>query len=297
MRSPGRRRPVDDRVADGVQGEVHVRRRGAAPARAQTTWNSGASVPPSKRSALSAVTSTTGGASEHQVAQDLARRRGLQEAVAGEPGGVEEARHLLGLADHRVVVRAHVVEPRPAALDRRGGDPRRAPLGDLQQRRDPLLGPLQQEAGRLVRVGHAHQQAAAFAVEVEAGREVDRQRQLVRQVGHRRGEQHLPAQRRDVERHADQLPARARPRSRGADDRARGDGPVRRAHAGDDAVAHVDPLDRRGDREVRAVLARAERVALHDRLGRGVRVGVAVAGGEDVAAREQRADLAAPPRA
>ena len=50
-------------------------------------------------------------------------------------------------------------------------------------------------------------------------------------------------------------------------------------------------LDRRGDREVRAVLARAERVALHDRLGRGVRVGVAVAGGEDVLAREQRADL------
>src|SRR5262249_5920534 len=44
-------------------------------------------------------------AAEHQVAQDLAGRRALEEAVAGEAGRVEEAADRLVLADHRVVVR------------------------------------------------------------------------------------------------------------------------------------------------------------------------------------------------
>src|SRR5215208_4735492 len=56
-------------------------------------------------------------APQHQVAHDLADGRALEEAVAGEAGRVQEARHLARLTDHRVVVGRHLVEAGPAAAD------------------------------------------------------------------------------------------------------------------------------------------------------------------------------------
>ena len=86
-------------------------------------------------------------APQHEVAQQLAGRRALQEAVAGEAGGVEEAADVVGLADDRVVVRAHVVQAGPAARMPVVGDPRRAVLGgDVEQRGDPVVGRLDVEA-------------------------------------------------------------------------------------------------------------------------------------------------------
>ena len=177
MRSPGRRRPstIASRTASSARSTFD----GAGPRGVvQTTWNSGASIPPSKRSALIGATSMNGARPRHQIAQDLAGRRALQEAVAGEPGGVQEARDARRLADHGVVVRAHVVQPGPAALDGAGAirGARRSAISSSAGIQSSVVS--SQEAGRLVRVGHAHEQPAALAVEVEAGGEVDRQRQL-----------------------------------------------------------------------------------------------------------------------
>src|SRR5204862_5219054 len=63
-----------------------------------------------------------------EIAEDLAHRRALEEPVAGESGGVEEPGQSRRLADHRVVVGAHLVEAGPAALDPRRGHARGAAL-------------------------------------------------------------------------------------------------------------------------------------------------------------------------
>src|SRR3954454_6773699 len=54
---------------------------------------------------------------EDEVAEHLADGGPLQEAVPGEPGGVEEPPEARGLADERVVVGCHLVEPGPAVRD------------------------------------------------------------------------------------------------------------------------------------------------------------------------------------
>src|SRR4051794_29647530 len=64
-------------------------------------------------------------AAEHEVAEPLAHRRALQEAVPGEAGGIEEARDGGRLADESVVVGRHLVQAGPAAADAGLGDARR----------------------------------------------------------------------------------------------------------------------------------------------------------------------------
>ncbi len=53
------------------------------------------------------------------------------------------------------------------------------------------------EAGRLVGIGHAEEQAGTFAMEVEAGREVDREWETIRKAGRRSREAHFAEVRRD----------------------------------------------------------------------------------------------------
>src|SRR6185437_10529388 len=79
-------------------------------------------------------------AAQNQVAEDLAHGGALQEAVAREAGGIEEAADTLGLSDDRVVVGRDLVQAGPAPLDAGVGDPGGAARGDLEQVRDPVVG-------------------------------------------------------------------------------------------------------------------------------------------------------------
>ena len=113
-----------------------------------------------------------------EVAHHLSDGRSHQETMSGEAGGVQESGHLGGLTHQCVVVGGHLVESGPPAGDADLGDLRGPALDRLAEPRQPVVGPAELEAGSLVGVGHAEQQAPALAVEVEAGGEVDRERRV-----------------------------------------------------------------------------------------------------------------------
>ena len=209
MRSPGRRRPAT--IASRTASSARSTFDGAGPRRGSDDMELGREHPAVEAVGAHRRDVDERRAAEHEVAQDLARRRALQEAVAGEAGGVEEARDAAWPRRSSRCGPGSCRRGRPS----RPGSARRRSAARAARRSSSSPGiqssvVSSQEAGRLVRVGHAHQQPAALAVEVEAGGEVDRQRQLGRQVGHRRGEQHLAAQRRDVERRTPAISPHAR---------------------------------------------------------------------------------------
>src|SRR5689334_7726699 len=98
----------------------------------------------------------------------LADHRPLLEPVTGEPGGVHETLRVPGGPDERVVIRAHLVEARPAGADAELRQRGQSAGRDRGERLERLLAPAERER-------------RALAVEVEAGAEVDRQRQLARE--------------------------------------------------------------------------------------------------------------------
>src|SRR5581483_3743764 len=160
-----------------------------------------------------------------------ADRRRLLEAMAGEAGRVEKPRRLRRLADDRVVIRADLVVAPPRALDREICQHRQPPdrrLGELLER---LLATAEDEARPL-------------AVEVEAGREVDRQRHALREPAVLGREPHPPRLADDRDLHAGEPADLGRPRAGGADDAAGRDPALRRLDRLDPAAADVDPCDR-----------------------------------------------------
>ena len=191
---------------------------------------------------------------ERELGEVLADDRCLLEAVARESGRIEETGRFLGLADQRVVVRAHFVVAPPARTDPELGQRRQAQDGVRRELLDRLL-------------AAAEGERRSFAVEVETGREVDRQRELAREVRGVLGEEHpaaLPGER-QLETHGRrELP---RPDSRSADDAVGSDRAAGRLDADDAIAVHQDP--RRGARllDVRASLRGAARVALNDEIG------------------------------
>ena len=130
----------------------------------------------------------------------------------------------------------------------------------------PALVVLELEA-RLLGEVDPHQQPGALAMEVEAVREVDGHRQDRGQAAHRLGDEHLTAQRGDVELEAHHLAHGSRPGPGRADDRSGLDASSRCRHGADLAVLDLDPLDRASGHERRSVTACRARVALHGRLG------------------------------
>src|SRR5215207_8579737 len=95
--------------------------------------------------------------------------RRLLESMPGEPGRVQEARGLAGLADDCVVVGAHLVVAPPGGLDRQVGEEGQAPRRVSRDTFDRRLAP-------------AEDKARSFPVEVEPGRKVDRQREFIGQA-------------------------------------------------------------------------------------------------------------------
>ena len=53
---------------------------------------------------------------QNQVAQNLSRRRRMHHAVPAESVGEEKSRHLRRLAQHRMMIRRHLIQPRPRLL-------------------------------------------------------------------------------------------------------------------------------------------------------------------------------------
>ena len=206
----------------------------------------------------------------------LAHRRRLLEAVAGEPRRVEEPRDVRRLADERVPVGADVVPAPPGALHRQVGQHRQPPRGGLGDLFERALAPAEREPG-------------PFAVEVEAGREVDRQRHALRQPAVLRREPHRARLALDGERDACERADLARPHARAADDGVGRDRPVARLDADDPPRAHVDAGRGAALPDRRARLAR---VVLNDRLRRRVAVARAVRRGEQIVDLELRHELA-----
>ena len=84
--------------------------------------------------------STNGVAVEVQVADDLADCGRLQEAMAGEAGGVQDVRGGRRAPDERVVVRRHLVETRPSVAQADVEQLRGAGADGLAEAGQPVLG-------------------------------------------------------------------------------------------------------------------------------------------------------------
>ncbi len=147
------------------------------------------------------------------------------------------------------------------------------------------------EAGRLLAVGHAEQEARAFSVEVEAGREVDGQRHMFGEVVDRAGEADLPQVWPDGKLDPERAGDLRRPHPGGADHDVRLDPADLVRHRFDHSVAHLDSRDGRPRRHRRAVPARAGRVSLHDCLRARVPVEGAERGADHSVQARERAEL------
>ena len=187
----------------------------------------------------------------------LADSRRLLEAVAREARRVEETARPLGFADDRVVVRAHLVVAPPRGLHRQLAEHRQAPRGRDGELLEALLAAAEGDSG-------------AFAVEVEAGREVDGQRQPRRQPAVRRREVHPALLAADRNVHAGHRADLPRPGAGAADDRLRRDPALGRLDGHDPAFGDIDADDVAALADVEAA-----RVPLHDVLGRDVAVELA----------------------
>ncbi len=89
------------------------------------------------------------------------------------------------------MVGRHLVVALPAAGDAHVEERRAPSLGDLHDLLEPVGVGRSVEAGRLLAVGHPEEEPRPFAVEVEARREVDRERDAVGQTVDRTGEADL----------------------------------------------------------------------------------------------------------
>ncbi len=117
---PGASRPsrIASRSASTADVDVGRRRSGVGARAAHTMLRSGRRSAFWKRSTPSGAMSANVGRPRTRSRSSSPVARALQEAVAGEAGRVEEAADArAGLADDRVVVRAHVVQAGPAAAD------------------------------------------------------------------------------------------------------------------------------------------------------------------------------------
>ena len=115
-------------------------------------------------------------AAEDEVTDELADGGALQEAVSGEARCIDEAGDLVGLADERVVVGRDLVVALPAARDPHVEERRQPLLGYLQDLLEPRRVGALHEPRLLLAIGHPEEEARAFAMEVEARREVHRER-------------------------------------------------------------------------------------------------------------------------
>src|SRR5437762_7895219 len=154
------------------------------------------------------------------LSEELAHGRALLKPMAGETRGIEEARGLLCLADEGVPIRAHLVVPPPGRLDGQLREHGQAPRRVCGHALD----------GRLTA---AEDEAWAFAVEVEAAREVDRERKLLGQAARLRRVVHPAGLADDWQVDPDQGSDLARPDARRADDHFRLDAPLGRLDAED----------------------------------------------------------------
>src|SRR5919197_221761 len=145
-------------------------------------------------------------AADDELREMLADGRRLLEPVPGETRRVEEPRRLARLADERIPVRAHVLPGPPRGPDRQLGEHGHAPRRRL---RDVLELPLPA----------AECDPCSLAMEVEARREVDRQRQLARQAAVVGREPHRAREPLDRQHDARQRADVARPDAGAADDR------------------------------------------------------------------------------
>ena len=251
----------------------------------QTMCDSGRPVVPRvKRSALNGLMSTNGVRPRCRSLMTSPTAGACRKLVPGEAGGVQDVRGVRRAPDEGVVVRGHLVQARPAVAQADVEQSRGADAEGFAQTREPFIGVVEVEAGFLVRVRHAHQQAATFAVEEKLVVK-SMVKGTPRPIGHGLGEDDLAAQRCDGERRVGHLTDRAGPRPGRADDGARRDRAVVGVHPAGLAAGHVDAGDRDAAEQGGAVAAGAARVAEHD----GIRRAVAVVGG--VGRREESVGL------
>ncbi|CAB4896689.1 unannotated protein [freshwater metagenome] len=128
------------------------------------------------------------------------------------------------------------------------------------------------EAGGLIGVGHAEQQTLTLVVEVEAGGEVDGERQVIGQVEHRLGEPDRSAHRIDRQGDAGHVTDEPRPRPGGAHHGVSGNRPARGDHAGDGVTLAFNGGDRAVREDAHAKRTRCLGVALDHSAGVGVAV-------------------------
>ena len=160
------------------------------------------------------------------------------------------------------MVGGHLVEPGPAAGDRRLEQHGRAPLEDRRRALEPfVLG--------LAHVARAEEEAGALAVEVEAGLEVDRHRDVLGQVLERARVGDAPSLRRDRQVNARHGPDLSRPDTGGADNRGRVHAARLPADPPHLAGLAFDGRHRAAPADARAVSPRARGVALDRRVGCG----------------------------
>ena len=164
------------------------------------------------------------------------------------------------------MVGRHLVVALPAAGDPHVEQRGASAVGDLHDVLEPRGIRRGIEARRLVTVGHPEEEARALAVEVEAGREVDRERDPVGQSWRRTGEADLAEVRLDRQLDSDEPCDLGRPDAGGAYDRPCVDAAERRLDATDIAAGDVDPVERAAGDDRRSVRPGGGRVSLRDRL-------------------------------
>src|SRR2546423_7910062 len=115
--------------------------------------------------------------------------------MAGEACGVDEAFDPVDRSKYRMLVGGVLVETGPARLDR-------CPLEDgktreraFDHRRHEIWIHAVVEARLLVRIGHPKKHPSGFSVRVEAGRELDRKREVLIEPGNRFGHEDMPSKR------------------------------------------------------------------------------------------------------
>ena len=112
--------------------------------------------------------------------------------MARESGGHEHVVEGRESTDQRVGIGRHLVQAGPVAGEAGLLEQGHAAYRKLERRSLPVQVDALVDAGALVAVGHPGEQACAFAMEVQPGREVDHEREVRRDLREWRGQHHLP---------------------------------------------------------------------------------------------------------
>ncbi len=187
---------------------------------------------------------------------------------------------------------AYLVAALPATREAHVRQAREATRRDLEDALEPRGIGRSVCAGRLLAVGHAEEKPWPFAMEVEAGREVDGERDPRRKIVGRPGESDLAQVRLDRELDSGVAADLGRPNARRADDGPRLDPAEARVDGTNLSVGGRDCGDLAAREHPCAVLPGAGRVTLRDRVGARVAGERAERRGEDAVEPRERAQLA-----